>query len=788
MLFKNSTSYGEVPSLKNFLKASSWIPPITLVCGNVEGQLMGGKDAGTSEIIVRCLCKNCDKRVKAMPLFKPYAESWARLMNLESFFEHGDGRAIPDWFSDQARQSLLWDCVHVKYSTGLEVSLRQHLNSILHIAGGCSLLGRKVWVYWYEQRSCEYEEDHALDTVRQFGHSAKAHMTGLWYQAQVIGVDTSNSLIKLSYTEDGMEDIVGLGLNFLNWDDVPTLVSKYPYMAHTSVKILPDPVASWVGNHEVLSLYLQYQCYGQRCWNKDLEIKNRFHKSIQRSASSEVHSVLNSHTLTNKRSPGYTSPEACDDDVIPFTHQSSCLKGHGYQPGVTLSTLCDGSERTVSVQSSPHRKFTSLRGLTASLPQAPSPTLMCPVAYCASFSLQTEKECIAGEDVSTVEDCPLAQGPFQSESYQGKTNEVSREVAGQQLTEDVVVDPRQQLTEDVVVDPRQQLTEDVVVDPRQQLTEDVVVDPRQQLTEASLAGQINDLISMEAGEDDIICVLGTYPEQQLLQGGDDSLDPLSNSHLLGMLQTTIEAKGQLTPSQSCWEDKGPPSSIMTAELVIKPLPISSTPALSAQYAPPVRCQPHSCTLPPDCQARKVVPHASPALLPEVGFQLGGPSGMVAGTQSVLIGSTISHPARNDTPSRYEVSEEVLLQIHTSLIQEVGGSSRALHESMTRNLVPTSAGHPQAANIASAMKRTDSDEICITSSHNISQRPSFEAVFPVSDSGSKLLMEGDRGVSTSCLDKGLCVWSCRATTIMPKCSQGLLLLTQPQEENDGWWHH
>jgi hypothetical protein len=44
---------------------------------------MGGKDASTSEIIVRCLCHDCDRRVKSMSLFKPHVDSWARLMNLE---------------------------------------------------------------------------------------------------------------------------------------------------------------------------------------------------------------------------------------------------------------------------------------------------------------------------------------------------------------------------------------------------------------------------------------------------------------------------------------------------------------------------------------------------------------------------------------------------------------------------------------------------------------------------------------------------------------------------------
>jgi hypothetical protein len=58
-------------------------------------------------------------------------------------------------------------------------------------------MGRKVWVYWYEQRLCQHAEDHASVTERYLGHSARPHTTGAWYQAEVKGVEVSSGLLQV---------------------------------------------------------------------------------------------------------------------------------------------------------------------------------------------------------------------------------------------------------------------------------------------------------------------------------------------------------------------------------------------------------------------------------------------------------------------------------------------------------------------------------------------------------------------------------------------------------------
>ena len=74
---------GGFPAVRSFLRASSWLPPLFIRCGKNKARLLGGFCGGTNEIVVRCHCKACRRRVSLMPDMVPVAKTWADLMTLE---------------------------------------------------------------------------------------------------------------------------------------------------------------------------------------------------------------------------------------------------------------------------------------------------------------------------------------------------------------------------------------------------------------------------------------------------------------------------------------------------------------------------------------------------------------------------------------------------------------------------------------------------------------------------------------------------------------------------------
>ena len=74
---------GGYPSLLSFDRASAWLPRMKLLCGHREAELRGGYCGNTNEVVVSCLCDDCNQRIEQMPRFLPHADKWARLMTLE---------------------------------------------------------------------------------------------------------------------------------------------------------------------------------------------------------------------------------------------------------------------------------------------------------------------------------------------------------------------------------------------------------------------------------------------------------------------------------------------------------------------------------------------------------------------------------------------------------------------------------------------------------------------------------------------------------------------------------
>lgn len=170
----------ETESLLNLFKlAKMWMPYVAVSCGAKFGELLGGHEADSTCIHIRCRCNACRENVM--------------IYCLDEFYEHEHGeRSLPEDDEEECNR-ITKESIYVQTMDmairGEKENLISYLRRRSKEYGGSRLIGRVCYVGWYG--------------IKNKGTDSAPW----WFRARITGFDPDSAIFELKYEDKADEEI-----------------------------------------------------------------------------------------------------------------------------------------------------------------------------------------------------------------------------------------------------------------------------------------------------------------------------------------------------------------------------------------------------------------------------------------------------------------------------------------------------------------------------------------------------------------------------------------------------